>query len=158
MFDHVVRVEEREMIKPYCLALVGLLCGSALAAPAGQVKTSSGPVTIERAGRSIAAPVGTGVEVGDRIRTGAGGAVGITLRDNSLLSLGPRSVLTIDRFAFDPTTQQGEQQATIRQGTLAVVSGKLAKESPASVEYHTPSAILGVRGTEFAVEVDGIDE
>jgi hypothetical protein len=146
------------MIKPYCLALVGLFSAVATAAPAGLVKTSSGPVTIERGGHSMPAPVGTGVEVGDRVRTGADASVGITLRDNSLLSLGPRSVLTVDRFAFDPTTQQGEQQATLRKGTLAVVSGKLAKESPASVEYRTPSAILGVRGTEFAVEVDNPGE
>ena len=71
--------------------------------------------------------------------------------DNSLLSAGPNSVLAIDRFAFDSTTYQGGFESTLRKGTLAVVSGKLAKQSPDAMKVKTPAAVLGVRGTEFLV-------
>ena len=83
--------------------------------------------------------------------TGADGSVGITFIDNSLLSAGPNSVLAIDRFAFDSTTHQGAFEASLKKGTLAVVSGKIAKQSPDAMKVQTPAAILGVRGTEFVV-------
>ena len=61
------------------------------------------------------------------------------------------SVLAIDRFAFDSTTHQGSFESSLRKGTLAVVSGKLAKQSPEAMKVRTPAAVLGVRGTEFLV-------
>ena len=118
---------------------------------AGHVKVSRGAVQIERGGQKLPAAVGAVVQAGDVVTTGAVGSVGITFLDNSLLSAGPNSVLAIDRFAFDPTTHQGAFESSLRKGTLAVVSGKLAKASPDAVKVKTPAAVLGVRGTEFLV-------
>lgn len=125
---------------------------------AGQIKSSKGNVSIERAGARLPATVGSAVFAADKVRTGDDGAVGITLKDNTLLSAGPNSVLALDRFAFDPTTHGGSLLATLVKGTLAVVTGKLAKQAPESVEFRTPTSILGVRGTEFVVEVIGGEE
>jgi len=80
--------------------------------------------------------------------------VGITMRDNSLLSAGPNSTLALDRFEFDPTTSRGRFDARLQRGTLAVVSGRIAKQEPSSMTVRTPSAVLGVRGTEFVVSTD----
>jgi len=88
------------------------------------------------------------------VKTGADGSVGITMTDNSLLSAGPGSVLALDRYAFDTTTHQGKFDSTLRQGTLAVVSGKIAKQSPEAMTVRTPATILGVRGTEFVVSAE----
>jgi len=118
---------------------------------AGHIKVSNGIVQIERSGQRLPAPVGSVVQQGDLVITGADGSVGITFRDNSLLSVGPDSVLSIDRFVFDSTTHQGAFESSLKQGTLAVVSGKLAKQSPEAMKVKTPAAILGVRGTEFLV-------
>ena len=123
----------------------------AAAQDAGQIKTSKGSAQIERAGQKLPAAVGQVVQQGDVVLTGADGSVGITFRDNSLVSIGPDSVLAIDRFVFDSTTHQGNFDASLKQGTLAVVSGKLAKQSPEAMKVKTPAAILGVRGTEFLV-------
>lgn len=130
-----------------------LVVGVAAAAieDAGHIKVSKGSVQIERAGQRLAAPVGQTVREGDVVITGADGSVGITFRDNSLLSLGPDSVLSIDRYIFDSTTHQGSFDSSLKQGTLAAVSGKLAKQSPDAMKVKTPAAILGVRGTEFLV-------
>ena len=60
----------------------------------------------------------------------------------------------IDRYAFDSTTHDGQFDASLKRGTLAVVSGRMVKRSPEAMRVRTPSAIMGVRGTEFAVKVD----
>lgn len=127
------------------------LPGFATAQEAGHVKVARGAVQIERSGQKLAATVGAPVQAGDVVTTGPDGSVGITFLDNSLLSAGPNSVLAIDRFAFDPTTHQGAFESSLQKGTLAVVSGKLAKASPDAVKVKTPAAVLGVRGTEFLV-------
>ena len=124
------------------------------AADIGQIKVAKGSVTIERGGQSIPGESGTRVQVSDVVRTGADGSVGITMTDNSLPWAGPNSVLALDRYDFDSTTNQGHFDASLKRGTLAVVSGRLAKQSPDAMTLRTPSAILGVRGTEFVVSVD----
>ncbi len=122
---------------------------------AGMVKSSKGQVTIERGKQQLIGVVGTPVEVSDKLRTGDDSAVGVTLNDATLLSAGPNSVLVIDKFSFDSKTQGGAMSIGIRKGTLSVASGKIAKQTPDSVDFHTPTSVLGVRGTEFVIEVAG---
>ena len=119
----------------------------------GQVKVVKGTVTVERSGQAVPAEAGTRLQTSDVVRTGSDGSVGITMTDNSLLSAGPNSVLALDRYDFDSTTNQGRFDASLRRGMLAVVSGRLAKQSPDAMTLHTPTAVLGVRGTEFVVSV-----
>ena len=131
-----------------------LAAAGAQATEIGRVKVAKGAVTIERGGQSIVAAPGLTLQTADVVRTGPDAAVGITMSDNSLLSAGPNSVLALDRFSFDPTTHQGRFDSSLRRGTLAVVSGKLAKQSPEAMTVKTPAAILGIRGTEFVVSAD----
>lgn len=143
------------MFKQLCTALFALGFAGAViaeATEAGTVKTAKGSVTVERAGQKIAAAPGVKVYAADRVLTGADGSVGITLRDNTVLSAGPNSTLALDKFAFDSTTHAGAIDATLKRGTLSVVSGKIAKASPDAVTFRTPTTTLGVRGTEFVLE------
>jgi hypothetical protein len=126
---------------------------AAQASDIGQIKIASGAVAIERGTQSLRGEPGTRIQGSDIVKTGADGSVGITMTDNSLLSAGPNSVLVLDRYEFDSTTNQGFFDASLRRGTLAVVSGRLAKQSRDAVTVRTPSAILGVRGTEFVITV-----
>ena len=123
------------------------------AAEIGQIKVSKGAVAIDRGGQSLRGDAGTRVQDSDVVRTGTDGSVGITMTDNSLLSAGPNSVLSLDRYEFDSTTNAGRFDASLQRGTLAVVSGRLAKQSAEAMTVRTPTAILGVRGTEFVVSV-----
>ena len=135
------------------LAALFVLCTAAgsLAADAGRIKTVRGTAWVERAGTRVPASVGTTVRQDDVIVTGADGAVGITFADDSRLSIGPDTTLAIERFAFNPTTHEGTHETSLRRGTLAAVSGKLARQSSDAMKVRTPAAVLGVRGTEFAV-------
>jgi len=141
------------------MRIVALMASFVLAFPAfaddvGQVKTAHGGVQLERGGQKMNVTAGMGVQQADVIVTGADGAVGATFTDNSLLSAGPNTVLAIDRYAFDSTTHAGQFDASVRKGTLAVVSGNIVKQSPEAMRIHTPASIMGVRGTEFVVRVN----
>jgi hypothetical protein len=126
--------------------------------PIGVVKTSQGAVTIERAGQSLPAPVGTTLQVGDQVRAGAASSVGVTLRDDTRLTAGANSRLLISDFKFDLETHEGSMLISLLKGTFSVVTGLVAKRSPQSVEFKTPTMTLGIRGTEFVVAVDGAAE
>ena len=119
---------------------------------AGTVKTSVGSASVIRGKERIAATVGLRIWVSDRVLTGADGAIGITLRDNTLLSAGPNSTLDIRKFSFDTTTNVGQIDAAVRRGTLSVISGKIAKTSPERVSFSAPGMALAVRGTEFVID------
>ena len=137
------------------VAVGGLaIVAQAHAADIGRIKVARGQVVVERAGAALNGTVGMRVQAADTVRTGDDGSVGITMDDDSLLSAGPNSVLVLDRYAFDPTTNQGRFDAALNKGTLAVVSGRIAKQSPDAMTVRTPAVILGVRGTTFAVSAN----
>jgi hypothetical protein len=136
------------------LACGCMVVADALAADAaGVVKTLKGTVQIERSAGNAGAAVGSEVYGSDRIVTGPESSVGITLRDSTQLSAGANTILDLNKFAFNTTTHDGVLDATVKRGSLAVISGKLAKANPDAVRFSTPTTTLGVRGTEFIIEV-----
>jgi hypothetical protein len=134
--------------------LAALFVASAGAVEIGQIKIAQGQVTVERKGAALPGRVGMRLEAADVLKTGADGSVGITMADNSLLSAGPNSILSLERFEFDPTSNQGRFDAELQKGSLSVISGRMAKQSPDAMTVRTPSVILGVRGTEFVLSAD----
>lgn len=140
----------RLMIAVFLLAL----SASVWANDVGQIKTVKGSVIVERDDQRLPAAVGMAVRQSDTLVTGADGSIGVTFTDNSLLSAGPDSVLAIEHYAFDSTTHAGRFDASLKKGTLAVVSGKMVKQSPEAMRIRTPASIMGVRGTEFVVKVE----
>jgi hypothetical protein len=136
-----------------CAISLLLLGPHLFAAEIATIKIMQGTVAIERGGQHLAGSLGFGLLEGDQIITGSDGSVGFTFEDNSLLSLGPNSQLVVDRFQFNSTTHDGEFQTSLKQGKLAVVSGKIAKHKEDAMKVRTPASIIGVRGTEFVVDV-----
>lgn len=131
-----------------------LLAATGAQADIGRVKISKGPALIERGSERIPAEPGLVLEEADVVVTGDGGRVGITFIDNTRFSAGPNSRVELSTFRFNPTTQDGDFQTRVEKGTLAVISGQIAKKTPDAMKVRTPTTILGVRGTEFVVEVD----
>jgi hypothetical protein len=141
---------------PALIALLAFSTTPAFAEPAiGQIKSSAGAVSLLRGGESRNVAAGERVFQSDVLVTGPDGSVGITFADNSMLSLGPESRLSLDRFRFDTTTHEGAFESSLEQGTLAVKSGQIVKQTPEAMKVRTPGALLGVRGTEFVVRADG---
>lgn len=145
----------------YCVVIVVLMMiGSfSYAGPAddaiGQIKTLNGSATVLRDGQQVDLGIGSKLFQKDTIITGPKGQIGMTFIDNTMFSAGPDTELALEQFSFDTTTYKGVFVSDVRRGTLAAVSGKIAKHSPGNMKVKTPSAILGVRGTRFLVAVEG---
>ena len=122
--------------------------------PVGVVKVVKGEALVQRAGQSLPARDGMRLAEGDLLRTGPDGRLGVLLRDDTRLSLGPDSEIRIDRFAFAPA--QGNLALVLRmlRGAATYVSGKIAKLSPEAVRVETPVGIVGIRGTQFAARIE----
>jgi hypothetical protein len=146
------------LIRSALISLLLLASHSARAAEEaaiGQIKSASGEVTVLRGGVSQKVAAGDRVFQADVLATGPDGSVGITFADNSMMSLGPDSRLSLDQFVFDTTTHEGVFDSSLSSGTLAVKSGQIVKQTPEAMKVRTPGALLGVRGTEFVVRADG---
>ncbi len=118
----------------------------------GTFKAVEGDTAVVRAqARSRLSP-GARLEPGDRIVTGADGAATVTLKDGTVLTVGPNSVVALSRFEFEPTTQRGELLVDLLEGSIRVVTGLLARISPDLFKVSTPTSVVGVRGTDFIVE------
>jgi hypothetical protein len=137
-----------------CIAGLGFEGQSVYAAEIGQIKNVAGPVYLLRENIQRPAKAGERLQAADTVKTGTNGSVGITLIDDSRLSLGPNSHVELKQFRFNPTTEEGESLTELKRGTLAIVSGQIAKRSPDAMKVQTPTTILGVRGTTFAIKVD----
>lgn len=141
------------------VAAVVLVC--VVAAPAvaqdrpaaGRIKVSSGAAFIVRDGAQIPAQLGQAVFESDGLRTGADGKVGVTLSDDTRLSLGPNSELKLQQFKFTPADSAFGLALKFVKGAATYVSGRIAKLAPDSIKLETPAAIIGVRGTTLAIRV-----
>jgi hypothetical protein len=122
--------------------------------PAGHIKTSSGAAYIVRNNASVAARPGAAVFETDTLRTGTDGSVGLTLKDDTRLSLGPDSEVRLERYVYAPGTGGFAMVLKFARGVAAYVSGRMAKLAPDSIRLETPSAIVGVRGTTVAIRVE----
>jgi hypothetical protein len=120
---------------------------------AGRIRIASGSAFIVRAGELVPAQTGQAVYESDSLRTGADGRLGVTLKDDTRISLGPASEVRVDRFAFAPAQGQLGFALRIVRGVVAYVSGRIAKLAPDSIRLETPAAIVGVRGTTLALRV-----
>ena len=145
----------RRRLAPALLALSTAMLATAATAQeprSGTLKEVQGEVTLLRGDVARAAVSGAGVSEGERIVTGQGGAAGLTLRDGTVLTVGPHTQLALERFQYDSTTQAGSVWVRLAQGTVRMITGLVAKVAPEQVKVITPTSVVGVRGTDFIVE------
>jgi hypothetical protein len=121
---------------------------------AGRIKTVSGPAFIVRDGATIPAQPGQVIFEADSIRTGVDGSIGVTLKDDTRLALGPSSEVRLARFLYEPGNGGLGLVLKFVRGATAYVSGRMAKLAPESIRLETPAAIVGVRGTSLAIRVE----
>ncbi len=146
------------------LALSLLLAGAALAAdapatppgaPAGSVKNISGTARLIRGGgEAVALNPGDRVFEKDVLVTGPDGSLGVILRDDTVLSLGPGARLVIEKFLFDPAKGALAQTLRLTRGSMAAVSGAIVKLNPAAAKVETPLYTIGIRGTHILVNME----
>jgi hypothetical protein len=145
------------------LALTALaalaLCGAASpvdaqATPAGRIDRLSGTVSVVRAGAQAPVKTGDPLYETDVLRTGSDGRVGVTLKDDTRLSLGPGSEVRLEQFSYVPSRGSMALGLRLVRGVMAYVSGRIAKLAPDAVRLETPAAIVGVRGTTLIIQAE----
>ena len=120
------------------LALLPFTTTSAAPKSIGKVKGLRGLVSIQRDGKMKPAFPNDLIYQSDVIVTGSDGAIGILLDDNTLISMGPISRVAMDKFAFEPATNEYAMRLKMQHGTFIYQSGLLGKLAPHAVELQTP--------------------
>jgi len=137
-----------------CALCLTTVAGTAVAGETiGVVRTVSGDAAVTREGKPFPAAPGWKIMVGDTLVTGPDGSLGVILRDDSSLSIGPGSRLVLRSFQFSPSEGKFDLVARITRGTMAYLSGLIGKLAPEKARFETPTATIGIRGTRFAVKV-----
>ena len=122
--------EEKLTIEKQLVGIVGAISGT--------VKTET---------RELKA--GDKIYLNETIYAGVGAGTQILLLDQSTFTIGEDSEVVMDTFVFDPATNDGKIVASVKQGSLKVISGLISKKNPDSLTVEVPEGTLGSRGTEF---------
>ena len=136
--------------------ILWFLTFSSFASIIGDVILHEGNAVIERTdGEDVDSKVDLDIFSYDTIKTGKG-KVAIEFIDETRVDVTQHSKLIIDEFVYDPNTKTGSLSLKSVLGTVRYASGQIAKTSPSSVQIKTPTATIGVRGTDFTMTVDEI--
>jgi hypothetical protein len=138
--------------------LAAALCLSVSLAQAadqiGFVKSVTGDASVVTEGKATKAKIGLAVFEGSVLKTTAGSSMGVTFKDDTVMSFGPNTELVVDQYLFNPAQGKLKLNAKLARGSLNYVSGAIAKLQPEVVSVNTPVGTIGVRGTQFVVAVE----
>ena len=143
------------MVASLMLLLPHFALAQAGPAVAGSIKRLAGDVVIERGAGRLPAREGMHIFAHDVLETGAGASLGIILQDGTRVAMGANSRLEIDSFLYDPAAGRLGMLLRLLRGVMVYVSGKMAELAPGSVRVETPVAVVGLRGTELAISLEG---
>lgn len=137
------------------LLIVLLFLSSPGYAKIGDVIEQKGVTDIERKDGDLYEKIDRDfdVESYDTVRT-KNGRTAIEFLDETRVDVTENSKLVIDEFVYDPNTSTGSLALKASFGTVRYASGQIAKNSKQNVKISTPTAVIGVRGTDFSMTVD----
>ena len=122
---------------------------------AGTVKKVTGEVVLRRGTERMPVHEGLHLLPHDTLETPAGGSVGFILRDGTRVSMGASTSVEIDRYLFEPGEGKLGMLLRLVRGVMVYISGKMAELSPDSVKVETPVGVVGLRGTELGISLEG---
>ncbi|MGE4472821.1 FecR domain-containing protein [Sulfuricurvum sp.] len=118
------------------------------------IKNVRGETVVKRENAILPAEKGEQLLRRDVIQTGATGTLGVSFNDGTRVSVGPKSVLVIDDYLFQPSEKVFRFDLTLQKGTAVFESGKIGKLAPEKVNFRVPQGVIGIRGTKFVVEAE----
>ena len=135
-------------------ALLRMTVVQAQAANIGNITELNGAGRVVR-DSAYEASLDFNIESYDNVQT-SNGRLGITFLDDSQVRLTEHSELIIDEFIYDPDPSKSKMALQFASGTARFITGKLATIDKENILIQTPSATIGIRGTDFTVTVDEI--
>jgi len=136
------------------LVLIGFCATAAGEAFVGIVKSIEGDVVIKRNGEILAVTQGMEIMPVDIIKTDRQGSVGLVFSDDTRITMGPKTEISVDEYLFEPKDRNLSFVVRLIKGTVSFLSGQIAKLSPDSVQLVMPAGTIGVRGTHVLIKVD----
>tara|TARA_Y100000816_G_C26072812_1_gene564465 strand:- start:791 stop:1366 length:576 start_codon:yes stop_codon:yes gene_type:complete len=101
---------------------------------------------------------GSKVYYGDTIVVSEKSNAQVLFLDQTVITIGEKSELTIDEFVYDPETNDGKFVSNIKSGTIKIITGEISKKDPDNLEIKIPTGTIGARGTEFVVLTESNNE
>ena len=98
------------------------------------------------------------VYYGDTIVVSENSNAQVLFLDQTVITIGEKSELTIDEFVYDPETNDGKFVSNIKSGTIKIITGEISKKDPDNLEIKIPTGTIGARGTEFVVLTESNNE
>ena len=143
------------MKKIYATLLVLFPLGLFAQTPAGVVKSLKGEAKIHSHNGSLASmKIGDKIYEKDTIKTSKGALVGVVFEDNTLVSIGSQSEFSIDEYLFEPSKKNTKFKTNLKKGSIACMTGLIAKMNPDAMKIEAKSASMGIRGTYFIVDIE----
>ena len=132
-----------------------ILAGWANAVDIGSISELRGNGEVVRQGTTdkLLAELALGIASYDDVRTG-NGRMAIEFLDSSVVRLTEHSKIVIDDFVYDPDPNKSKLALNMASGTARFITGRLAGIKKENIFIKTPSATIGIRGTDFTTTVD----
>lgn len=108
------------------------------------LRVDSGPVQSLVAGQEVS--------VGNTVQTSAGGEVHILTQDGGYLALRPNTQVVLQRY-HAMADSHAAMELKLLQGALRSITGWIGKLYPSGYRINTPTATIGIRGTDHEVSV-----
>ncbi|MGB1109829.1 MAG: FecR family protein [Gammaproteobacteria bacterium] len=115
----------------------------------GEISRMRGPAFVRGVNRFELGRVGTKLRTGDRVLTGVGTRLDMTMIDGSSITLGDTTDFTVKSYDYVPADDVGRAVFSFLKGAFVAVTGGIGKVSSPDFRVQTPVATMGVRGTTF---------
>ena len=115
--------------------------------------TGNGEITRADSSEALTAEINSDIFSYDDVRTGKG-RLAIQFLDDSVVKLTEHSKLIIDEYIFDPDPNKSKMALNMASGTARFITGKLGRINKQNISIKTPTATIGIRGTDFTTTVD----
>lgn len=142
-----------------CLVVL-LLAGPVIAhaAPAGEVEFAKGVGAAQAAsGTPRILSQGVPIQPGDTVTMGSNSFAVLKLTDGTRMTLRPNTAIRFDQYAYKQPDQPDGLFTSLFKGGVRMVTGLIAKSSPSAARLTTPTATVGIRGTDFDARLCGTD-
>ena len=149
-------MQQFKSIKKIQLTIVNLiLIGSVSADSIGSIVEQSGSAQIKRQQEElvVTAEYLPEIELNDVAETGMG-KLKIQFLDNAQLDIKEHSEVLIDEIYYDPDPSLSKMSMKFTMGTARFASGSLGLINKANIDIQTPTATIGIRGTDFTTTID----
>ena len=132
-----------------------ILAGWANALEIGAISELRGNGEVVRQGSTdkLLAEMALDIFSHDDVRTG-NGRIAIQFLDSSVVRLTEHSKIVVDEYIYDPDPNKSKLALNMASGTARFITGRLAGIQKENIFIRTPSATIGIRGTDFTTTVD----